>query len=170
MTAPVGIPAAVVALLVFALPSLGQSARIDRIDLLEAGLYRAERAGQMETPGSVTGSINRLSRVDFYELTSRVPAQVGIRFGVRFRVIGTPEKALVRLRTIWRLPGAGLREPSSGRVYRESDEDFTTPIGEPRLRGYGFDNDWELVPGDWAIEIWHEQRRLLTHTFTVYRP
>lgn len=171
MAGPLGIAIlAVAVLMAVARPSLGQPVRIDRIELLDVGLYRAERAGHMGVPGSVAGSINRLTSVTFYERTTRVPAAVGVRFGLIFDLIGAPSGAVVPLRAIWRFPAPGLRDPRSGKVYTESVEDFPSPIGEPRQRGYGFDNDWELVPGEWTLEILHGQRRLLSQTFTVYRP
>ena len=171
MTGPVGIAILAFAVLMAAVrPSLGQVVRVDRIELLDVGLYRAERAGQMGAPGSVAGNINRLTSVTFYERTTRVPARIGIRFGVRFDLIGEPARAVVPLRAIWRFPAPGLRDPKGGKTYTQSVEEFSSPIGEPRQRGYGFDNDWELVPGDWTLEILHGQNRLLTQTFTVYRP
>ncbi|MBL0897648.1 MAG: DUF3859 domain-containing protein [Reyranella sp.] len=171
MAGPLGIAIlALTVLMAVARPSLGQAVRVDRIELLEAGLYRAEQAGRMPAPGSVAGNINRLASVTFYEQTSRVPARVGVRFGVRFDVIGAPERAIVPLRAIWRFPAPGLRDPRSGKVYTESVENFRSPIGEPRQRGYGLDNDWELVPGEWTFEILYVERRLLSHTFTVYKP
>lgn len=171
MTGPLGIAIlALAVLMAVARPSLGQAVRVDRIELLDVGLYRAERAGQMGAPGSVAGNINRLSSVTFYERTTRVPATVGTRFGVRFDLIGEPARAVVPLRAIWRFPAPGLREPGSGKVYTESVETFASPIGEPRQRGYGLDEEWELVPGDWTLEILHGQRRLLAQTFTLYRP
>ena len=171
MASPLGIAILALAVLMAAVrPSIGQAVRVDRIELLDVGLYRGERAGQMGAPGSVAGNINRLTSVTFYEQTSRVPARLGVRFGIRFSLIGAPQRAVVPLRAVWRFPAPGLRDPGSGKVYSESIEEFSSPIGELRQRGYGFDNDWELVPGEWTLEILHGQRRLLTQTFTVYRP
>lgn len=171
MARPLGIAALTLAVfMALARPSLGDVVRIDRIELLDVGLYRAERAGQIDAPGAVRGNVNRLSSATFYERTTRVPATIGLRFGLRFDLIGEPARAVVPLRAIWRFPASGLRDPRSGKVYTESVEDFTSPIGEPRLRGYGFDNDWELVPGEWTLQVLYGQRLLLTQTFTIFRP
>jgi hypothetical protein len=39
-----------------------------------------------------------------------------------------------------------------------------------RLYGYGFDEDYELLEGDWVSEIWHEDRKLIEQRFTTYQP
>ena len=36
--------------------------------------------------------------------------------------------------------------------------------------GYGFDEDYELVEGDWVFEIWYQDKKLIEQTFTTYWP
>ena len=36
--------------------------------------------------------------------------------------------------------------------------------------GYGLDEDYELVEGDWVFEIWHKDKKLIEQKFTTYRP
>ena len=35
--------------------------------------------------------------------------------------------------------------------------------------GYGFDHDYELVPGVWRIEMKHDGKTLMTQEFTVFK-
>ena len=158
------------ALLGFAGGAAAQQARADRIELLQFGLYKAERTSDTAAPGTPAGQVHTITSVTFTDATPRIPARLGTRFGIQFRVVGTPADQNVTLREIWRLPAPGLRNPTSGNIYRESVVEFTMPLGATRVRGYGFDHDWEVVPGDWTIEIWDGQRRLLAYTFNVYRP
>jgi hypothetical protein len=36
--------------------------------------------------------------------------------------------------------------------------------------GYGLDEDYEMVEGDWVFEIWHHDKKLVEQKFTTYRP
>ena len=147
-----------------------QQPRIDRIDVLEFGLYEAKKEDSRADPGTTTGRTNIVSSVVFYETTTRIPARRGMGFGIRYLVVGAPEGTTVPIRVVWRLPAPGLRNPKSGNTYRESTSNIDVAIGTPRLRGYSLDEDWEIVTGDWTIELWSGERRLLSRTFTLYKP
>ena len=103
----------------------------------------------------------------FYSHTSTVPARVGIRFGTRFRVVGTPANQTTKLRSVWRFPEPGLRKPQTGTLYRQSIADTAAMIGAQGMRGYTFDAAWEILCGEWIQEVWFGERKLLSRTFTV---
>ena len=163
--------AALVALLsvLLAAPTSAEPAHVERIELAQYGLYRGDRAGEIADAGTTTGTTTMLSNVAFYEATSRVPACRGVGFGVVYRPLGKPDGAGAALRVVWRLPEPGLRNPDNGITYRQSVSILVAPLGQARLRGYSFDHDWELVPGEWILEIWDGDRRLLAQTFSVYQ-
>ena len=43
----------------------------------------------------------------------------------------------------------------------------TKTIGETVYLGYGFEHAWEIVPGTWTYQIWHDGRKLAERSFTV---
>ena len=147
-----------------------QQPRIDRIDVVEFGLYEAKKEEARSDPGTPSGRTSIISGVAFYEATTRVPARLGTGFGIRFVPVGAPEGAAAPIRVVWRLPAPGLRNPKSGNTYRESTSNTDVAIGVPRVRGYSLDEDWEIVTGDWTIELWNGERKLLSRTFTLYKP
>ncbi len=73
------------------------------------------------------------------------------------------------IRSVIKFPAPGLQRPG-GRLYVESVEKKEVRIGQPSLHGYGFDEEWELVPGEWVFEIWYRQARIIKQTFTVITP
>jgi hypothetical protein len=131
-------------------PARAQSAKVERIDVLESGQY--------------TG----ITLPKFVDTSLRVPGKVGTRFGLRIRVVGRPADAHVTLREIWRLPRPGARDPSTGRNYLEVTTDFQARMSEAFVRGYSFDQAWQIVPGEWLIEIWDGVRKMHSHRFTVF--
>jgi len=150
--------------------AFGQAARIDRLELIELGSYVARETGATAAPGSPTGDVKQQSDIRFVDNSARIPARVGVNFGIRFRSFGGPEGATVSLRSVWRIPDPGIRNPKTANLYRQSLTDFTTRIGSAHLQGYGFDQAWEIATGTWVLEIWSGDRKLLEQSFTVYKP
>ena len=147
-----------------------QQARLDRIEVIQSGLYTATIARQDSSLGSPTGKAAMLDSPTFYSDAARVPAQIGVRFGFQYRLVGSPSGRDVPLRGVWHIPAPGITNPVSGNTYRESARDFTAPIGDTQIHGYGFDQPWEIVEGNWVLEIWHGKRLLASRTFVVGPP
>ena len=36
--------------------------------------------------------------------------------------------------------------------------------------GYGLDEDYELVEGNWVFEIWYQDKKVIEQKFTTYQP
>ena len=78
--------------------AFGQAARIDRLELVESGTYVARETGATAAPGSPTGDVRQQSDIRFVDSSLRIPARVGVNFGIRFRSFGGPEGATASLR------------------------------------------------------------------------
>ena len=150
-----------------ALNACGQAPKVDGIEIVETGLYRVEVAKTTQAAGAATGVQDELSNVKLVSSTTTVPAQVGTKFGFRYRVLGSPDRASVKLTVIVRFPGEGLRNPKTGERKAQDVTMWTRNIGAVTYNGYSFDAGWELVPGTWTYEISHEGRKLAEHRFTV---
>jgi hypothetical protein len=140
---------------------------VTALQVVEAGLFRARSTGHVPSPLAVDERTQTLDNVEFYSLTSKVPAKLGIRFGTRFRVVGTPVNQTVTLRSIWRIPEPGIQNPETGTHYRQSISDTAATSGAITMRGYTFDAHWEIRCGEWIQEVWFGERKLLSQTFTV---
>jgi hypothetical protein len=95
-----------------------------------------------------------------------VPAQIGVEFGLKYRVNGAPAGAKVTIRRDWLLPKPGFQPPDKPQILRLDRQDDTA-IGAEHLVTYGFDDAWELVPGPWVLELWDGDRLLASKTFTI---
>ena len=144
-----------------------QPARIERIMIIEAGLLEARKIDSLPTPGTAAGQTSVLDSVVFYESSRRVPARLGMQFGVRYRIVGAPSGEDTTIRTKWLVPEPGMRNPLTGAVTRVDEADEKVTIGSDRLAGYGFSQAWEIVPGEWTLEFWSAGRKLNSVTFTV---
>jgi hypothetical protein len=147
-----------------------QDMRVDRLELLDAGFYDVAKAsvtGTTPAAGTVTGAVQELRNVTLSPTPPATAARVGIGFGLRFRSFGARDGERAMLRSVWKIPSPGIVNPNDGKTYLESAADFATTIGSNHLRGYTFEQPWEIVPGTWTLEIWQGDRKLLEKSFEI---
>lgn len=113
--------------------------------------------------------VDSVEKYRFENFTNRIPMILGTEFGIEYQINTKPKGRPISITTIIQFPEAGLKQPG-GRKYRKSTETKRVSIGDPQLHGYGFDEPWELVPGEWTFEVWHKKAKLITKTFTIYEP
>jgi hypothetical protein len=145
--------------------ALAQAQKIQRIDILEYGLYTAD---EKECRRDALG-VQRCERTNVRHAvtTLTVPAQHGVQFGTKFRAVGTPNGATVNVKRVWLFPPAGLNSPASKQPLLRLDRDESVTIGKDDFTSYIFDDPWELVPGTWTLEYWVGDRKLFSKSFTV---
>ncbi len=102
--------------------------------------------------------------------TNQIPATRGVRFGFEFELTGLPPGPAQFTFVITHPP---IREPD-GSVVTRSEFPHPTVIPEEgfvvEAIAFGFDHDYELVPGKWTMEIWRDSRKVVERTFEVYEP
>lgn len=146
------------------------SSKIERIEIVETGIYRAETATTEPAPGTATRQRNILSETKLVASTTRIEAKLGVHFGMRYRVVGRPNLATVKLVSVTQYPAPGLKNPKSAKVQTRGEHSLFATIGQINYRGYVFEHDWELVAGAWTLELWDGQRKLASQTFNVVKP
>lgn len=163
----------VVAFLLFVTaPVIGhaQEPRVDRIEILETGIYKTETTKVVSSPGTPTGNVHEVTNIRHVRTTTTIPAQIGTDFGFRYRIVGKPQGARVNLKFITLIPAPGIRNPTTGNTTVRGEYSRERTLGEETTRIYGFDYDWEIVPGSWTLEIWQGDRKLASRAFTVVKP
>lgn len=107
--------------------------------------------------------------IRFLEYTTDIPAELGVNFGFQYVINSSPRGKPIRVTSVIKFPEGGVKRPG-GRLYTESRDTHDVIIGKKALHGYGFDEEWEMVPGTWIFELWHREARLIKKTFTIYTP
>jgi hypothetical protein len=146
-----------------------QTPQIDRIDVVEYGIYTGNTQGTQSAPGTATGTVSTIGDIQRAATTRTVPAQQGVRFGFRFVVVGAPAGTVVPLHMVTIFPPPGLTNPATQQRKAQSEYDTSAAIGTTSYKGYNFTNDWEAAPGIWTMQIWYQGRKLAEQTFTVVR-
>ncbi len=107
--------------------------------------------------------------VRFLDYTTDIPGELGLNFGFQYVINSSPKGRPIRVTSVIKFPEQGMQRPK-GRLYTESRDNHEVVIGEKALHGYGFDEEWEIVPGTWVFELWHKEARLIKKTFQVLGP
>lgn len=127
------------------------------IEILEVGLYEAT---------TVAGGqpVNVVRNPRLLRETTSVPAQLGTRFGLRYRLQISSRTSPVGLTFITRSPveffGSSVEEFSKYSV--------AVKVGLLSYREFQFDHLSELIPGVWTFEFWLSGQKLGEQKFCVF--
>lgn len=148
--------------------AVGHSAwaqKIDRVEIVEYGIYTADTLqSQRDGNGQLHSAIGN---IHLAEATTTVPAEAGVKFGMKFRVIGDPDGKPITMRKVMVYPQPGLRAPNAPEPLLRSEERISPIIGQTVYTGFEFDDPWEQVPGVWRMQVWQDDRMLAEQRFTV---
>ena len=140
---------------------------VQGIEIVEHGVYTADKSSCARDAQGIERCDR--SNIRHASTTWNVPAQLGVEFGLRYRVVGKPKGAKISVKRIWLIPEPGFRAPNKEPIRRLERSDDAV-IGEAKFVSYGFDDSWELVPGQWVLEFWYADRKLGEQRFTVGKP
>ena len=130
--------------------------------VLKAGRYEANLIKRQK------GRRNIYEKIKFVEETTRIPIIKGHRFGLRFVIVGEPAYKEIDLRIFRHRPpvkNPRHKETSSLTTYTRKAQ-----LNIAQVIGYGFDEDWEMVPGEHRFQVYYGPKKLIEQVFTVYRP
>jgi hypothetical protein len=147
-------------------PAGAQAVRVDGIRLVDVGAYSVE-SSQPEKAETPTGAIHWNTGVRLIDRSTTICPRPGSMFGMRYVVEGAPLGAEVQIRVVVRFPAPGMRNPHTGQTSMLAEHSFSRNIGATRFTNYAIGEDWEAVPGVWAIELWRQNRKLLEQDFTL---
>jgi hypothetical protein len=143
---------------------------VRRVEVYEFGTYMANGSSQQH-PSSPQGiKIEGHDGYTHLKTTRTVLAQLGARFGFRYRVFGTPPGVHAPLKMVWKFPPPGIvgSDPTR-RVQREVVE-FEAASDDDYVLTMSLESISDLVPGIWTLEIWSGEKKLAEQTFEVLPP
>jgi|GEM_PF-2210328 len=145
--------------------------RVDRVELIDYGIYRTEVSRTVDAPESVSGTASAISRrkTELVSQTERIPATLGTLFGFRYAVVGEPRNRKVPLRLTLLLPDTPGGK-NADNADRRISHTLTPPISKTDFVGFGFQTEQESIPGIWTFQLFFEDRLMAEKRFTVYVP
>jgi hypothetical protein len=145
------------------------AARVDRVDIVDKGIYRAEVLEIIPDPHSPTGTRERIGNITLQQDTTSIPRIKNSRFGLRYSITGVPSGGQVALKIIVIYPEGGPRSHRTGTAGDRDEFPLVQLIGSgPYYWGFRMDDDTAL--GVWDFQVWVDQRMLAEQTFNIVRP
>ncbi|RFB80045.1 DUF3859 domain-containing protein [Methylovirgula sp. 4M-Z18] len=165
MTGPI-VARVSIAMLLLSLPAAAQEVRVDGVEIVTEGVYTTQRDPTKPDVRTDEGISATLAAWQHLRTTHIVPACKGISFGQEVRVTGAPEGTLVILRTVT-IPPKPLADPLAPKPWQQMVSHGSYLIGQAGIDFYGFDENWELVPGTWRQQMWYGEKKILDVSFEV---
>lgn len=143
---------------------------VESISIFEYGMYRISPKSLpvRVIAGGVTNQVQPISEAKLLIATNRVLAVKGTCFGVRFQVLGQTTNVLAGIVVVVRHPPF-TNAPSDTRSIEELIP-WLYKTGENAGYMYSLDEEWECVPGDWSIELYHNGIKYAEQCFVLELP
>lgn len=144
-------------------------------NVFEYGIYNAQRKGRVL--GSLTtntGKVVTRPVLELAETTDRIPLLKDTYFAYRYRILDLPKeeakKPVVELRKVLVHPVMTLPDGTTSTGWDRTSKGRTSVGQVIAFDGYVFNEDYELVEGDWTFQIWFKDKMLVEQKFTTYKP
>jgi hypothetical protein len=152
------------------LTAVAEELRIKDILIMNPGIYRARTVGQAEAPETAYGFRNVVINPTLEQMTVEIPGALGVRMGFLFAVVGEPNGATAKIDMVLHFPEPGLTDPATRRAHLSDRNSLEIGINDLSYQEYQFEDFWEIVPGIWTFEFWHDGRKLGEQRFKVILP
>lgn len=136
------------------------------------GLFKQRISGRViKDPDTSTGKLIRGSTLEFAgDDTERVPLSQGVRFGYRYWLKLPPDQKRYSLKRVlihpvMTLPDGSTVSRSERTINKHATHGIVTAID-----AYAFNEDYELVEGEWIFQLWYNENMLLEQKFIAFEP
>lgn len=138
--------------------------------VLQYGVYTLLRGGEViDDPKTSTGKSLTKPVITRDRTTDRIPLIKGKYMAYQYR-LSNLEGRMVKLRRVLKHPAFHMPD---GKVSNGSDFIVNKKLERGEVfayDAYAFNEDYEMVEGDWVFQIWHDEKKLIEQTFTTYWP
>jgi len=146
-----------------------------KANVFQFGIYKATKKGQITTSSATnTGKIVRKPTLEHVSMTDRIPLVKDTYFGYQFRLWNLPPEAMVKpvlpLRKVLIHPEMILPDGSKSTGWDRSFKGRVETQQVIGFDGYAFNEDYELVEGDWIFQVWYQDQKLVERKFVTVQP
>ncbi len=143
--------------------------------VFQFGIYKALRKGQLKDSSETnTGKVIRKPTLEHVSMTDRIPLLKETYFGYQYRLFDLPPEALIKpvmeLKKVLIHPQMTLPDGSKTTGWERHFKGRVETQQVMGFDGYVFNEDYELVEGDWIFQIWYQDKKLIERKFVSYRP
>ena len=139
-------------------------------EILEFGIYKSV-AGKTttENPDTPNGKRTTSKEIEFTEHTEKIPGTKGVSFGIRYKVTGITGDS-VELKKV-------VKHPPFKNKKGEMETEYSLPLTKKvkdgaavGVEGYSLGGNAQSPAGAWTFEIWYQDQKLVSQSFSVVSP
>ena len=133
------------------------------------GTFNNKVTNQRPEPTTASGTVSVIGEMVPVEMKTKVLAEIGSSFGIRFRVSGSaelPNESSVELVKVVHFPNI-YRDKKQNSTTRYSISRITPNLNAVSGTGYSFDSAEEVLPGQWTISLVFKGTVVLRVSFDV---
>lgn len=132
--------------------------------MVDYGTYESGLGGKV-SDNAVAGDLTISFGKKLIKQSEEVTAKIGSNFGFRYTLTGPKDEVEVTIRVIHPFP---LKDPVTGKEFAKSEWSQEVPINHENWNtGWNFENDWEIVPGKWVMQLLIKDKVILEKTFLI---
>jgi len=152
--------------------STGLADKKVRASIIKAGLFKTIRSGGVINSSSTnTGKAIAKPVLELVKITNQIPLIKDMNMSFQYRIMNLPDKpSYIKLRRVLKHPPMQLPD---GTVSTGSDYTIKNKVSIGQVvayTGYGLNEKYEMLEGDWTFQIWHKDEMLIEQTFSTYLP
>jgi hypothetical protein len=134
------------------------------------GLYTVSDSKEIKDPTSPTGSRFVSTPIAPRSNTTEIPGKQ-IRFGMAYILNGNGGKE-VTVKHVYRFPAPGMPDNVAGGLRTTYEFVRKASMGESILMGWSFEGATpeQIVLGEWVLEVWTNNRKVVEKHFSVVSP
>jgi hypothetical protein len=137
-------------------------------EVIEFGICKSvDKEKVTAEPDTPNGKRTTTKEVEFTVHTDKIPATKGVVFGFRYKVTGAPDNESLALEK-------RVKHPPFKNTKGEMESEYKVALKKtPKdgsivsVEGYRFGRPEDLTLGVWTFEIWAQDKKLVSQSFTV---
>jgi hypothetical protein len=146
-----------------------------RASVIQFGIYSATKKGRIgESSQTNTGKVVRKPVLEHVRMRNRIPLVKDTYFGFQYRLWNLPTEVTVKrvmpLRSVLIHPEMTLPDGSTSTGWDRPKKGIVKSQQVIGFEGYAFNEDYELVEGEWIFQVWYGDQKLLERKFVTVPP
>lgn len=149
----------------FTRPVVAEDIEVYQIDILKYGEFKAYSVRRKDAENTSIGKMTVLKEIELLKQTNSIEGSLGTQFGVKYFVKGSPKGANVPLSV--RMVHPKMTNPDTLQTSTIDEWIANNKIGSSNFSGWIFEYEWEIVPGEWTIQLLYDGEILAAKKFSV---
>jgi hypothetical protein len=140
--------------------------KIQSIELKNFGKLTTDNEEKETSNSSPTGYFLRPGQIKFIERTDKIQGRQGVKFGIEYFIKGTTEEKEDAVFSCL-ITHPSMTDPKTTKQLTRIEERKVNYTNEDNFDYFVFENEWEIVKGQWIFEIKADGETLLTKEFEI---